>query len=216
MPLFHNRLAAGVVGFGDVNTQVEQAFAVGDGHDDAACCATVLHPILDYRRCHINDALAAAVEGLAGCSVDAVGFLFVAHVAKLLLGEGKFDSEHTHNLHRQILIVGGLVVVNNQVLDEVVGHVGDIDAYTFAQQSVVTTVIDVCALLVHNVVILKQALTDAEVVFFNTFLSVFDSLGNHAALNHLALFQAESVEHLHHTVGSEQTHQLVLKRHVEH
>ena len=79
----------------------------------------------------------------------------------------------------------------------------------------VATVVDVGTLLVHHVVIFKQALADAEVVFLNAFLGVADSVGHHAALDTFALFETEGVEHLHHAVSREEAHELVLERHVE-
>ena len=72
------------------------------------------------------------------------------------------------------------------------------------------------ALLVHHIIILQQAFADAEVVLFHAFLGVFNGFGHHLRLYHLALFQTEGVEHLHHTVAGEDTHQLILKRHIEH
>ncbi len=72
-------------------------------------------------------------------------------------------------------------------------------------------VVDVGALLVHHVIIFEQTLADAEVVLLHAFLGVLDCFCDHAALNHLPLFESEGVEHLHHAVGGEQTHQLILE-----
>ena len=75
----------------------------------------------------------------------------------------------------------------------------------------VTAGVDICTLLIHHVVIFEKTLTDTEVVFLHALLGVFDCAGHHAALNHLTLLEAESIKHLHHTVGGEESHQLVFK-----
>ena len=106
-------------------------------------------------------------------------------------------------------------IVLHQILDHVAEHVVDVDAYAFAEECVVATVVDICALLVHHVVELKQAFAYAEVIFFDALLGFFDGVVDHLVLYHLVLLQAEAVEHLHHRIGCEKAHQLVFERYEE-
>ncbi len=75
--------------------------------------------------------------------------------------------------------------------------------------------VDVCALLVHHVIELKQTLTYAEVVFFHTFLGLLNGVAYHFRLNHIAFLVAHAVEHLDYRVGGEEAHQLVFERNKE-
>ena len=215
VPLLDNRLAAGAIGLVDVDHEVEESFAVGHGHGDTALEATVFDAVGDYGHCNFDDAVALAVESLVGCGVDLLDGVLLAHVAELIFGEGSLDGEGAEEVHGEILVAGGVGVVD-KVLDDVPHHVGDVDADALAEESMVAAVVDVGTLLVHHVVILEQAFTDAEVVFLDAFLGVADGVGDHAALDALALLKSESVEHLHDAVGGEEAHELVLEGYVEH
>ena len=54
--------------------------------------------------------------------------------------------------------------------DAIINHIYNINANALTHKSVVTACVDVCTLLVHNVIILKQALTYAKVILFNLLL----------------------------------------------
>ena len=148
--------------------------------------------------------------------MHAVDGFFLAHAAEFLFGEGCLDRKGLEKFKRQIAECGRGVVGRDEVLDIVVEHIGDVDAYTFAEQGMMASRIYVGALLVHYVVIFEEAFAYAEVVFFHAFLSLLDGAGHHAALYHFALFEAKAVEHFGDMVGGEQAHQSVLERYVEH
>ena len=108
-----------------------------------------------------------------------------------------------------------IIIVFDSIGTTVPNHVHDIHTDTFAHQSVAAFGVHYCTLFIHHVVIFQQAFTDAEVVFFHTFLCLFDGVRHHFVFNRLAFLQAEAVEPLHYRVGGEQTHQLVFERHKE-
>ena len=132
-----------------------------------------------------------------------------------LLGERRFDGENFHQLHLQVVEVGGLAVVLDKVLDGVENHVGDVDADALADEGVVAQGVDEGALLVHDVVILKQVLADAEVVLLDALLGFLDGVVDHLVLEHLALLEAEAVEHLHDALRGIYTHEGVFEGYVE-
>ena len=69
---------------------------------------------------------------------------------------------------------------------------------------------------IHHVVVLKQTLTDTEVILFHTLLRILDRAGYHRRFDTLALFQAEFVEEFYNLIRGKQTHNLVFERHIEH
>ena len=56
----------------------------------------------------------------------------------------------------------------------VINHVHNVNANALTHKSVVTAGVDVCTLLVHNVIILKQALTYTKVVLLNLLLGTLN------------------------------------------
>ena len=75
--------------------------------------------------------------------------------------------------------------------------------------------IDNGTLLVHDVVIFQQALTDTEVVFFHFLLCTFDGFGNHSVFNHLAFLETELVHDTGDAVGREEAHQVIFQGYEE-
>ena len=159
--------------------------------------------------------VALAVEGGHCGLVEAVDFFFLVERGVFLLCERRLNGKHAENLGAEVGILLGVLEVENYVLDGIIKHVDDIHAYALAKHGVAATLVDVGTLLVHHVVELEQALTDTEVVFLDALLGLLDSVGNHAVLYHLVFLEAEGVEHAHHFVGGEHTHQGVFKRHEE-
>ena len=109
-------------------------------------------------------------------------------------------------------LFAALIVV---CLDDV-GHtvpdgVRDIHADTLTHQRMTTLRVNDSTLFVHHVVVFQQTFTDTEVVLLNLSLSTFNLLGNHRALEHLALLEAELVHYGGDTLRTEQSHQLVFE-----
>ena len=99
--------------------------------------------------------------------------------------------------------------------DELVEHVGDVGADAVAVQGVAAALVDDFTLGVHHVVVLQEALPDAEVVLLHLLLGPLDALGDHAGLDDLPFFVAHPVHHLAHALRAKQPHQVVLQAHVE-
>jgi len=75
--------------------------------------------------------------------------------------------------------------------------------------------VDDLALLVHDVVVFEQLLSDFEVVGFDPLLGVFNGLGHHAVLDGLAVFHAELVHEAFQAVRAKKTHEIVVEGKVE-
>ena len=71
--------------------------------------------------------------------------------------------------------------------------------------------VDHSTLLVHDIIVLQQSLTDAEVVLLDLLLGTLYLLANHGALQHLAFLEAQFVHYGSNALRAEQTHELVLK-----
>ena len=71
--------------------------------------------------------------------------------------------------------------------------------------------VDNLTLLVHNIVILQDVLTNAEVACFNLLLRVLDGLGYEAVLNRLIILHTQLVHNAGNIIATEQTHQIVLQ-----
>src|SRR5258708_8813464 len=75
--------------------------------------------------------------------------------------------------------------------------------------------IDHITLLVHDVIIFQQALTDAEVVLFDFLLCPFDALGHHAVLDHFPFLITHFIHQRSNTVTAEHTHQVIFQANIE-
>ena len=128
------------------------------------------------------------------------------HRLELLGSKGNF---HCHDFE-ETQAATFIVVVLQDVADTVPNHVADVHAETFTDESMTALLVDDCTLLVHDVVVFKQVLTDAEVILLDLLLCVLDAASNHAVLNHLAILEAKAVHHSGNTLAGEESHQLVL------
>ena len=71
--------------------------------------------------------------------------------------------------------------------------------------------VDGLALLVHDVVVLEDVLAGLEVLALDGFLSAFDALGDHAALDGDSLFHAEGLEERGDPLAGEDAHEVVFE-----
>ena len=112
-----------------------------------------------------------------------------------------------------------ILIVANQAVYHIFNGIGEhlIDGvtHTLAIQYPAALRVDDLTLLIHNLVILQQILTNTEVVALNLLLSLLDGIGKHLMLNLLIFRHAQGVENAHQTLGSEEAHQIVLQRNVE-
>ena len=75
--------------------------------------------------------------------------------------------------------------------------------------------VDDGTLLVHDVVIVQQGLTDFKVMAFHALLGILDGAGNHVVLDGLAFLHPEFLHEPGKAVGTEQAHEIVFERQVE-
>ena len=87
-------------------------------------------------------------------------------------------------------------------------------AHVAALEHLVAVLVDDLALLVHDVVVLEDALADEVVLLLDLALGVLDLLREHLRLDRLLLavlgLRAEAVEDLVDPVAGEQAHEVVL------
>src|SRR5207248_8711465 len=85
----------------------------------------------------------------------------------------------------------------------------------FAIQDLAAHAVDDLALLVHDVVVLEQVLTDLEVVIFDALLRGGDGARHEPVLDRLALLHAQPLHDLLDPVAAEDAQQIVLEREIE-
>ena len=95
-------------------------------------------------------------------------------------------------------------------------HIAHVDLDLVPGEGVAPPGIDGLPLGVHDIVVLEEPLTDAEVVLLDLALGVLDALGEHGSLQYVAFLHSHAVNELGDPLGTEQTHELVLQGHVEH
>ena len=75
--------------------------------------------------------------------------------------------------------------------------------------------VDDFSLLIHNLVVLQQILTNCKVIALNLLLSFLNRTGKHLMLDLLAFFYSKRLKHLHQSLRAEQSHQVIFQRNVE-
>ena len=122
--------------------------------------------VLEERQCLCCHAFGALLE-VRHYSLEAyLGLLLVVLLVELLLAQRHLGSHQAEHLHLGILI--------EEVLYDVVATVPDsvynVHAYALSHECVATLGVYHGTLLVHHIIILKQAFADAEVVFLDLLL----------------------------------------------
>ena len=82
-------------------------------------------------------------------------------------------------------------------------------------QQFVTLTVDCATLIVSNIIIFQQLLTNIKVAAFDFTLCVSDGLGDPRVLNRFAWFHPQLAHHAGDTVGGKDTHQSIFHRQVE-
>ena len=103
----------------------------------------------------------------------------------------------------------------NRIINEGIHHTQDRVFHVLAVEDFAPLGVNQLTLFIHDLVVLKELFTDAEVVALDLFLCGFDRLGEHFVLDLLTILHAERLKDAHHTLRSEQPHQIILKRDVE-
>ena len=106
----------------------------------------------------------------------------------------------------------------NTAVHGVVHDLGDVVGQVLAVQNLIALGVDDLALLVHDVVVLKDALTHGEVDALDLVLGALDGLGDDLVLDGHVVAHVGRDHHLGdavHLVAAEQAHEVVLERQVE-
>ena len=85
----------------------------------------------------------------------------------------------------------------------------------FLVQHLAAFLVDDFTLLVHNIVVFQDHLTDIEVPFFHPLLGIFNGTGHHLVFNRFILFQSQLIHHVLDPVAAKEAHQVIFQRQVE-
>ena len=208
LKLLDHRLTFGVVGFLEVTGNVIHLAAVSQGHNDALVHLSLsLVNLLDDRHGDFLNVLHMALETAHGNLEHLLAQFFATLVDKLVVREGTFHCEDLDELFLATLVV----ILFNDVDHTVPDCIRDVHADALAHQGVTTLRVDHSTLLVHDIIVLQQSLTDAEVVLLDLLLGTLYLFANHGALQHFAFLEAQLVHYGSNALRAEQTHELVLK-----
>ena len=94
-------------------------------------------------------------------------------------------------------------------------HIVDRIAHALTVEHAASLSVNDLSLFIHDLIILKQVLTDTKVVDLQLFLCCLNGIGKHFVLDLLAVFYAQRVEHSHEAFGAEQPEQVILQGYIE-
>ena len=94
-------------------------------------------------------------------------------------------------------------------------HLEDGITHVFTVQNAAALFVNDLTLLVIDLIVLKQVTADTVVVALDLLLCLFDGAGQHLMLDLLILGYTKALEYIHQTLGTEQTHQIILQGNVE-
>ena len=94
-------------------------------------------------------------------------------------------------------------------------HLVDGFPHVFSVQNPASLFVNDLTLLVVNLVIFQQVLTDSVVVALDLLLCFLDGTGEHFVLNLFIFRNAQGFEHGHQLLGTEQTHQIIFQGNVK-
>ena len=97
------------------------------------------------------------------------------------------------------------------VLRDIRDHLVDRVAHALSIQHASSLLVDDLSLFVHYLIVLQQALTDAEVVVLDLLLCRLDRFGQRFMLDLLSFRDSQRIEHGDHPVRTEETHQIILQ-----
>ena len=141
---------------------------------------------------------------------------------KVLVGElrgidmpGQLDDPFAQTLKIALALVAVLgAELLHTAVHGIVHDLGDVVGQVLAVQNLVAFGVDDLALLVHDVVVLKNALTHGEVDALDLVLGILDGLGNDLVLDGHVVAHVGRDHHLGdavHPVAAEQAHEVILE-----
>ena len=216
LELANDFLRLGLSRFLEVHGDIIDFLAIGNRDKDILVHRTlVLIHFLDNRVGDCHEFIHTTLEGVdSSLSEQFAQFLF-AGSAESVLVKRHFDSKDLHRVELQHLVIHRIACVGHDRLGRVVNHVRYIHTDTLTVQRVTTFSVDDVTLLVHDIVVLNQTLTDTKVILLDFLLCALNRIGDHLVLNHLTFLEAHTVHDRRNTFRAEHTHQIILQRDIE-
>ena len=121
-------------------------------------------------------------------------------------------------LQIRLVLAGALLITHNAIhtlIDTILDHFHNRSLHVVAIQDLATLCVDDLPLLIIDLVILQQVLSDRKVIRLDLFLCLFNGIGQHLMLNLLTLMNAKCPECAHHLIRAKQPHQVILQGNVE-
>ncbi len=149
---------------------------------------------------------------ITGCN----GFKIYFFQIQIAFGNQDVLSMGDHR--RKIPVIGRRLIAAIRIYNPVghcIDHIQYVVLQVFAVQDLVALAINDLALLVHDIVILKDRLSSLKVYALNPLLGALDSVGQHPGLDRLVLLQAQHIYHPQHPIGAKEAHQVILQRNIE-
>ena len=87
--------------------------------------------------------------------------------------------------------------------------------HALALQDTAALFIDQFSLLIVNLVIFQQVLTNSKVVGLDLLLCLLNSIGKHLVFDLFILSHTKRCEYFHQTFGTKETHQVIFQRNVK-
>ena len=167
-------LALSIVSFLKIHTECQHLASVRDRNRYVLVhIPLLLENHLDERIDLLGEGVHPALVNRLHLLAESVGELVALGVGIELLVESEVDGQLGHHIFLEILIRHSL----RAACDDRGGvdhHIPDIDLDPLTRKGVAPSGIDGLALVVHHVVILKESLTDSEVVLLDFLLGVLD------------------------------------------
>ena len=118
------------------------------------------------------------------------------------------------NQSLQIPILGvnlGRRIHGHSAVHNLLHHFLNVAAQILLAQNLLALCINNLALLVHNIVIFQNVLTNAKVTCFHLLLGVFNGLGYQAVLDGLIILHAQLIHNACDIITAKETHQIILQ-----
>ena len=145
-------------------------------------------------------------RGVQGLHLGVRGF-----DSEIVRTKGRVHPQFSQRPNPQVIKVLGGRELADELVREFVEHPGDVKLETLSVQRVAAAAVNHLPLAVHHVVVLQQALPDAEVVLLDLSLGALNGLRDHRMLDDLSFLVAHPVHHLGDALTLEEAHQSRLR-----
>ena len=194
LKLTYNFLTLSIICCFEINCYIIDLLAIRDRNKDILVhCATFLIHLFDNRICHLLKCFHTAFEGIQCRFCQLVSQSIFTTSTEGIFSERNFHCKHLHNIQLERFVVHHRACLRYKRICCVVNHIGDIHANTLTHKGMVTFCVDDITLLIHHVIVLNEAFTHAEVVFFHFLLRAFNGIGHHVMLDHLSFLDTHLI-----------------------